>query len=244
MPWVLNQIRFPPAFDAVSNAFSFFDLHILRVTSLECVVSSWRFYHVLMVSTVSPIVASIILYAATELRVKWVQHFAMPDVNSEAHLDEVQAQLEALEPGPPTPDATDAHPRRVSFGSSLQHKRARLEIKRAKAIRQIRSQGIFLWLLLSFLIYPSVSTQIFQFFSCQKFRGFDNKRGNERVLQIDYSISCRSDDYKAMRIYALYALIIYPVGSTSCMSLCRSLLFCPAQSPSSISVSFGVAGTP
>ena len=203
MPWVLNQIRYPPAFDAVSNAFSFLDLHILRVTSLECVVESWSFYHVLFVSTVTPVLLSALLYVATACRVAWLLKRVPHDADPDARLDAAQAQLE---------DANRDDDGRVVAFSLDNLRKERLEMKRNKAIREVRNQGIFLWLLLSFLIYPSVSTVCFQFFSCEKFRGFDNARGNKRVLQVDYSISCRSRDYKAVKVYAICSLLLYPVG--------------------------------
>ena len=52
-----------------------------------------------------------------------------------------------------------------------------------------------------FLVYPSASTAIFQFFVCDSFNALGDD--NFRYLRADMSISCDSDAYKINRVFAV-----------------------------------------
>ncbi|KAJ8611276.1 hypothetical protein CTAYLR_004144 [Chrysophaeum taylorii] len=167
LPWVLNQIRYPRVFLSAASAFSLLDVHLVRITALECVVKKWNFYKVLYTSTIIPLIltALLVFYTLARIGMKW-----------------------------------------------------RCEIM-SKQARMIFNKAIFLWLLMTFLIFPSISTTCFQFFSCEKFRTDLDGRTNLKVLQVDYSISCDSPSYKATEVYAIIALFVYPVG-IPCIYFC------------------------
>ena len=61
-------------------------------------------------------------------------------------------------------------------------------------------------LLITFLVYSSVSFVVFQMFACDK---LDT---GKRYLRADYTIECDSDKHRALQIYAGFMIILYPVG--------------------------------
>ena len=38
-------------------------------------------------------------------------------------------------------------------------------------------------------------------------------------LAADYTVSCRSDRYKAHAVYAIFCIFVYPVGASGCVLL-------------------------
>jgi len=238
MPWVLNQIRYPKVFDSVATAFSFVDLHFLRLLALECVFKNWNFYRVFIVATALPVGLSFLILLVTVLRLRKVYHEELlRDINdrlmgrswflsSSVKDDDVEAD-DSDDKGPGQDgdednDAGEKSPEETAFERRRASHFAEREIRREerrRRRRKIRNQGIFLWLLLTFLIFPSVSTTVFQFFSCENFRDNeedDDASGDDKdtafVLQADYSISCNSPSYRAMRVYALCCLALFPFG--------------------------------
>ena len=67
-----------------------------------------------------------------------------------------------------------------------------------------------LWFIVLFLVYPSVSSAIFNFFNTEYFDG----EGEElvTVLRADRSIDVTSPLYKAFFVYALAMTALYPIG--------------------------------
>ncbi|GMH67399.1 hypothetical protein TL16_g04669 [Triparma laevis f. inornata] len=63
------------------------------------------------------------------------------------------------------------------------------------------------FLLMTFLILPSASIQIFSTFAC---REFDSAYG--RFLKVDYSINSNDPTHKAYAIYAGVMVLVYPIG--------------------------------
>ena len=61
-------------------------------------------------------------------------------------------------------------------------------------------------LLITFLVYSSVSSVVFQMFACDK---LDTGKS---YLRADYTIECDSDKHRALQIYAGLMVILYPVG--------------------------------
>ena len=89
---------------------------------------------------------------------------------------------------------------------------------RAEARRRVRVYGFGAFLLLLFLIFPSVSAAVLRYFKCVEFEGVraDGGRQLRRVLLADYNISCDSRTYRgAGMAYAMLMVLVYPVGIPS-----------------------------
>ncbi|CAM9453958.1 unnamed protein product, partial [Chrysoparadoxa australica] len=81
---------------------------------------------------------------------------------------------------------------------------AYLRRSRTDKARARKYQSAFL--LVTFLIYSSVSTRVFQTFAC------DNTWEGNSFLMADYSISCNEGRHKWFRMYAFVMTLIYPIG--------------------------------
>jgi hypothetical protein len=67
-------------------------------------------------------------------------------------------------------------------------------------------------LMLTFLVVPSISTQIFRTFLCDSFE-YDGDTGEaRRYLRADLTVSCESADYSATRRTAMGLLVLWPIG--------------------------------
>jgi len=65
-----------------------------------------------------------------------------------------------------------------------------------------------------FLIYPSTSQKIFEFFIC------DELDDGQRYLGVDYSINCEAPMHRLMQGYATVMLFVYPFGAPLLYALC------------------------
>ncbi|CAN0312502.1 unnamed protein product, partial [Discosporangium mesarthrocarpum] len=74
-------------------------------------------------------------------------------------------------------------------------------------LRAAFSRHAAVGLLLTFLVFSSVSTVIFKTFSCDTIADT-----NKRYLREDYSISCDTKEYQGYRAYASIMVLVYPVG--------------------------------
>ena len=72
--------------------------------------------------------------------------------------------------------------------------------------RKTRQKHVSTALLITFLVYSSVSSVVFQMFACDK---LDTGKS---YLRADYTIECDSDKHRALQIYAGLMIILYPVG--------------------------------
>lgn len=61
-------------------------------------------------------------------------------------------------------------------------------------------------LLLTFLVFSSVSATLFQMFAC------DDLEHGKRYLRADYRIECNSTKHEALQVYAGFMILVYPVG--------------------------------
>ncbi|CAN0460998.1 unnamed protein product, partial [Scytosiphon promiscuus] len=61
-------------------------------------------------------------------------------------------------------------------------------------------------LLMTFLIYSSVSSTVFRMFACE------TVDGGKEYLRADYTIECTTDKHKALQVYAWFMIMVYPVG--------------------------------
>jgi hypothetical protein len=84
-----------------------------------------------------------------------------------------------------------------------------------KKAKSIRSTSFGAFLLLTFVVFPSVSTTVLRFYNCVSYEeGFsDGSTETIEVLEADHDISCTSPSYKGIwSTYALAMLFVYPVG--------------------------------
>ena len=72
--------------------------------------------------------------------------------------------------------------------------------------RETRQKHVSTALLITFLVYSSVSSVVFRMFAGDK---LDN---GKIYLRADYTIECDSDKHRALQIYAGLMIILYPVG--------------------------------
>jgi len=85
----------------------------------------------------------------------------------------------------------------------------------AKKAKSIRTTYFGAFLLLTFVVFPSVSTTVLRFYNCVSYEeGFsDGSTETIKVLEADHDISCTSPSYKGIwSTYALAMLFVYPVG--------------------------------
>ena len=73
------------------------------------------------------------------------------------------------------------------------------------ALRSARQKHVSMALLVTFLVYSSVSSVVFQMFAC------DNL-DDGKYLRADYTITCDSPKHRALQIYASLMIFLYPVG--------------------------------
>ena len=74
------------------------------------------------------------------------------------------------------------------------------------AVEKVRHKHQTALLLLTFLVYSSVSSMVFQTFACER---LDD--GIE-YLRADYRIHCTDAKHKAFEVYAGFMVLVYPVG--------------------------------
>ncbi|CAM9418417.1 unnamed protein product, partial [Ascophyllum nodosum] len=72
--------------------------------------------------------------------------------------------------------------------------------------RNVRDKHVSMVLLLTFLVYSSVSSTVFQMFACEVLDDGKN------YLRADYRIECDSDKHKVLEIYSSIMVLIYPLG--------------------------------
>jgi hypothetical protein len=104
------------------------------------------------------------------------------------------------------------------------HVRYRLRVKAAeshisqRAVAQARtarlekalSKHIVVFLAMTFFIYSTVSTTVFQTFACDTID--DSAAIKTSYLRADYSIQCGTSEHTLYRIYAGFMVIIYPLS--------------------------------
>eukprot|EP00904_Undaria_pinnatifida_P003224 jgi/Undpi1/12902/HiC_scaffold_7.g02568.m1 len=73
-------------------------------------------------------------------------------------------------------------------------------------LRMVRHRHVSMGLLLTFLIYSSVSSVVFQMFAC------DDLADGHKYLRADYRVDCESPTHSAFQIYAGFMIVVYPVG--------------------------------
>lgn len=74
------------------------------------------------------------------------------------------------------------------------------------AVQNVRHKHVSMALLVTFLVYSSVSSVVFQMFAC------DDLDDGNNYLRADYTINCDSTKHRAFQIYAGFMMMLYPVG--------------------------------
>ncbi|CAM9812920.1 unnamed protein product, partial [Ectocarpus sp. 6 AP-2014] len=72
-------------------------------------------------------------------------------------------------------------------------------------VKKIRYKHLTALLLLTFLVYSSVSSTVFQTFACETLDEIE-------YLRADYRIRCTDAKHKAFQVYAGVMIIVYPLG--------------------------------
>jgi hypothetical protein len=95
-------------------------------------------------------------------------------------------------------------------------------------VKAVRNTSVKVFLLLTFFIFPSVSTTVLRAFPC---RTFDDGR---RLLKADYSIDCDAPERPGYVSYAVLMVLVYPVGVTVLYATLlwkQRHLICPEERP-------------
>jgi hypothetical protein len=82
--------------------------------------------------------------------------------------------------------------------------------ERTATLEKARTQHYLVCLTLTFLIYSTVSTTVFQTFSCDTID--DKAEVKMSFLRADYSIQCDTPQHKLYKIYSGVMIVIYPIG--------------------------------
>ena len=80
------------------------------------------------------------------------------------------------------------------------------QVSRATARERVDRKHMFTLLLMTFLVYSSASSRIFQMFACER---LDD--GNV-YFRVDYQILCTDNKHRALQTYAGLMIVVYPVG--------------------------------
>ena len=82
-----------------------------------------------------------------------------------------------------------------------------------ETLRRIRHKHMSAVILVTFLVYSSVSSAVLQMFDCEHLDDGNN------YLRADYTILCDSLKHRVLQVYAGVMVIIYPVGIPALYSL-------------------------
>jgi multisubunit Na+/H+ antiporter MnhG subunit len=81
---------------------------------------------------------------------------------------------------------------------------------RTARLEKALARHYLVFLAMTFLIYSTVSTTVFQTFACDSVD--DSAISMTSYLRADYSIECGTLEHKAYKVYAGFMVIIYPLG--------------------------------
>jgi hypothetical protein len=81
---------------------------------------------------------------------------------------------------------------------------------RTARLEKALAQHHLIFIAMTFLIYSTVSTVIFQTFACDPTD--DDAKVKLSYLRADYSVQCGTDEHKLYKAYAAVMMLIYPIG--------------------------------
>ena len=82
----------------------------------------------------------------------------------------------------------------------------RIRETQGTGLSNVRQKHVSMALMVTFLVYSSVSSVLFQMFACE---GLDD---GKHYLRADYTIECDSPKHKAFQVYASLMMLVYPLG--------------------------------
>jgi hypothetical protein len=85
--------------------------------------------------------------------------------------------------------------------------RRTLEHARTERLHRVLSRHQTAFLVMTFLIYSTVSTTVFQTFACDAIEGTGTS-----YLRADYSTQCGTHEHMLYRLYAAFMILVYPIG--------------------------------
>jgi hypothetical protein len=83
---------------------------------------------------------------------------------------------------------------------------------RTSRLEKALAKHYLVFLAMTFLIYSTVSTTVFQTFACDRIDEDINTAVTTRYLRADYSIQCDTHEHNMYKAYAAVMIIIYPLG--------------------------------
>ena len=90
---------------------------------------------------------------------------------------------------------------------------SRIPTSKTERLESVRAIYTFAFLLFLYMILPFTSSTIFQTFSCTNIDPNDvDSASDDQYMTADFSISCESDRYHFGILYAICAIVVYPIG--------------------------------
>lgn len=84
---------------------------------------------------------------------------------------------------------------------------------RPARIQEAKLKHLSAFLVLTFLVYSTVSSTIFETFACDDVEDGPNLTGtNYSYLRVDYSVMCNTTQHTRYMVYAGFMILVYPLG--------------------------------
>ena len=197
--WVLF-IKWPEPFASFVGWFKFMELNIDDYLPMTCLLGGWSHYSQLLSSTLGYIAIGIAIGVAYFVR----EALVVPP--AEARLREQVYGTRAEKFGGNGGDELNVS-RTDSEDLESKSYEELVAVWREKMSHRLRSQHINAILLLSFVVLPTTSVTVLRTFHCEEFKDID-----ARFLSADYARQCGTPEHASMVIYAIFMILVYPVG--------------------------------
>eukprot|EP00752_Nemacystus_decipiens_P011444 g10163.t1 len=198
----ITSIEFPPVFQTFLSTISVINLELGWLFSSVCIIDV-NFHGKLVVATVGPLVILLVLLATYFYTCKKHGLRVQPREVDDQAIYPMSGMSMAYNHGLGVVGG--------GGGSSLSPRSSSENETSAEpagsVIRRVQDKYATVALTMAFLFYSTVSTVIFQTFTCDELADVD-----ERWLRADYGIDCDSSKHKAFQLYAGFMILVYPVG--------------------------------
>ena len=217
----MANVTYPDVYDRFLQLFDLVNLDLGFWLSAGCLWTSVDFHHRLLINTLWPFGALAILaatyYGFALKKAKDVTATTRPDNGDDSgNKYEASSQVSRAAWGsfehPPSwsgkvvESAGPRSVRREASSTADAHSGAADDAASKKALRRVTDVHVSAVLWLTFLVYSTVSSIVFQAFACDK---LDD--GGD-YLRADYRILCTSDKHRAFMVYSGFMILVYPVG--------------------------------
>jgi hypothetical protein len=81
-----------------------------------------------------------------------------------------------------------------------------------RQIALLQAQYLTVFLIVSYLVLPGISSVLFRFFPCEDVDPENVVPGNQVYMRVDYSISCNSDRRQFGLVWVILMIFVYPIG--------------------------------